>query len=403
MTRGIINIADYTYELPEERIAKFPLSERDNSKLLVYRKGQIGSDVFRNISDYLERGSLLVFNNSRVIPARMIFHKESGARIEIFLLEPQEPSDYQQIFSHPSPVIWKCLVGNLKKWKQGHLKNIIKTEAGEIEFCAELTENHGSWQSIKFSWNNTQVRFIDLINHAGTTPIPPYLNRDVVESDKEWYQTIYSRHEGSVAAPTAGLHFTPDVLMQLAGKSIKMQEITLHVGAGTFQPVKTTNMADHPMHTEHFVITTGLINALIENKNPLVAVGTTTVRTLESIFWLGAKIISGEIGANAVLHVEQWDGYKEVNAGKVEVLSALAGWMKSKGVESANASTSMMIVPGYKFRFIESMITNFHQPRSTLLLLIAAFIGEKWRDAYEYALNNNFRFLSYGDSSILVP
>lgn len=403
MTRGIINIADYTYELPEERIAKFPLPERDNSNLLVCRKGKIGSDVFKNISDYLERGSLLVFNNSRVIPARMIFHKESGARIEIFLLEPLEPSDYQQIFSHPSPVLWKCLVGNLKKWKQGQLKKIIKTEAGEVELCTELIENHGSWQSIKFSWNNTQVRFIDLVYQAGATPIPPYLNREPIESDKEWYQTVYSRYEGSVAAPTAGLHFTHDVIKQLAGKSINMQEITLHVGAGTFQPVKSTNMADHPMHTEHFVITTGLIKALIENKNPLVAVGTTTVRTLESIYWLGANIISGEIGANDVLHVEQWDGYQEANAGKVEVLSTIAGWMKSKGVESVNASTSMMIVPGYKFRFIDRLITNFHQPRSTLLLLIAAFIGEKWKDVYSYALKNNFRFLSYGDSSILIP
>jgi S-adenosylmethionine:tRNA ribosyltransferase-isomerase len=215
MTRGIINIADYTYELPEDRIARFPLQERDTPSLLVFRNGEIGSDVFKEYSDYLEQGSLLVFNNSRVIPARMIFHKESGARIEIFLLEPQEPSDYQHIFIHPSPVIWKCLVGNLKKWKQGQLIKSLQTDKGEIELCAELTENHGSWQSIKFSWNNTLVRFIDLVNQAGATPIPPYLNREPVESDKEWYQTVYSKQEGSVAAPTAGLHFTNDVLNQI--------------------------------------------------------------------------------------------------------------------------------------------------------------------------------------------
>jgi S-adenosylmethionine:tRNA ribosyltransferase-isomerase len=403
MTRGIINIADYTYELPEERIARFPLPERDNSKLLVCRKGKIGSDVFKNISDYLEKGSLLVFNNSRVIPARMIFHKESGARIEIFLLEPLEPSDYQKVFNHPSPVKWKCLVGNLKKWKQEPLKKLIKTGTGEIELCAELSKNHGSWQSIRFSWNNQGVHFTELMNQFGTTPIPPYLNREPVESDKDRYQTVYSRFEGSVAAPTAGLHFTQDVFKKLAGKNIKMQEITLHVGAGTFQPVKTPNMTEHPMHTEHFVITTGLIDALIENKDPLVAVGTTTVRTLESIYWLGAKIIFGDIREDDALHVEQWDGYRELNTCNEDVLKALAGWMKSRGIESANASTSMMIVPGYKFRFTESMVTNFHQPRSTLLLLIAAFIGEKWKDVYNYAIKNNFRFLSYGDSSILIP
>lgn len=402
MPANNINISNYSYELPEERIAKFPISERDKSKLLVYKHGEINSDIFRNVDRYIEPGSLLVFNNSRVIPARLIFHKESGARVEIFLLEPLKPADYQQIFHHNTPVVWKCLVGNLKRWKQGTLSKNVRVGSHEILLEAKLLENKGSSQNIEFSWNDKESKFIDLIENAGFTPIPPYLNREPVEMDKEWYQTVYSKHEGSVAAPTAGLHFTRHVMDNLAEKQVKMKEITLHVGAGTFQPVKS-NMADHSMHTEHFAVTKELLLALIENQNTLVAVGTTTVRTLESIFWLGVKAFSGQLPINSRLHLEQWDGYAKSNMNLKESVQALIAWMDKKGEDKIAASTSMIIVPGYHFRVIDNMITNFHQPKSTLILLIAAFIGENWRNVYDYALKNQFRFLSYGDSSILIP
>lgn len=403
MPANNINISNYSYELPEERIAKFPLSERDKSKLLVYKHGEINSDIFRNVGRYIEPGSLLVFNNSRVIPARLIFHKESGARVEIFLLEPLKPADYQQIFHHNTPVVWKCLVGNLKRWKQGTLSKNVRVGSHEILLEAKLLENKGSSQNIEFSWNDKESKFIDLIENAGFTPIPPYLNREPVEMDKEWYQTVYSKHEGSVAAPTAGLHFTRHVMDNLAEKQVKMKEITLHVGAGTFQPVKSNNMADHSMHTEHFAVTKELLLALIENQNTLVAVGTTTVRTLESIFWLGVKAFSGQLPINSRLHLEQWEGYAKCNMNLKESVQALIAWMDKKGEDKIAASTSMIIVPGYHFRVIDNMITNFHQPKSTLILLIAAFIGENWRNVYDYALKNQFRFLSYGDSSILIP
>ncbi len=398
-----ININDYNYELPEARIAKVPLPERDQSKLLIYKKGEVNSDVFINISEYISPGTLLVFNNSRVIPARLVFYKEMGARIELFLLEPLTPADYQQIFHQNTPVVWKCLVGNLKKWKKGSLDKTLQVGASEITMKATMLENNISWQKIELSWNDKDTKFIDLIEIAGYTPIPPYLNREPLEMDKEWYQTVYSKYEGSVAAPTAGLHFTTHVLNKLAEKNVKMKELTLHIGAGTFQPVKTNNIADHSMHTEHFAVTRELLLALIENQNPLVAVGTTTVRTLESIYWLGVKALTGQLSPDSQLYVDQWDGYAESKVNLKESLSALLNWLDKKGEDKIAASTSMMIVPGFKFRVTESMITNFHQPRSTLILLIAAFIGEDWRNVYNYALNNQFRFLSYGDSSLLLP
>jgi S-adenosylmethionine:tRNA ribosyltransferase-isomerase len=398
-----IRIDDYDFELPDDRIAKFPLEQRDQSRLLVFNQGRLSKDIFKNIPAYIDPGSLLVFNNSRVIPARLIFNKDTGARIELFLLEPIHPPDYQVMFASKSPVVWKCLVGNLKKWKEGSLKKTLNYQGKEFVLEARLLENHTSWQSIEFQWQDTQKSFMDLLENTGKTPIPPYLNREPVEKDKDWYQTVYSRIKGSVAAPTAGLHFTNEVLTDLSTKDIRAQEITLHIGAGTFQPVKSGLINQHPMHTEHFVLTMPLLKALIENKNTIVAVGTTTVRTLESIYWLGVKAFRKELNKIKQLHVNQWDGFDQVNLNTKEALNALYLWMENSGKDNLLASTAMMIAPGYTFRMTGRMITNFHQPRSTLLLLISAFIGEKWREVYEYALNNEFRFLSYGDSSILIP
>ena len=398
-----IRIDDYDYQLPADRIAKFPLEQRDQSKLLVFNQGRLSQDIFRNIPAYIDPGSLLVFNNSRVIPARLFFYKDTGARIELFLLEPIDPPDYQVMFNSKSPVVWKCLVGNLKKWKEGSLKKTLSYQGKELVLEARLLENNSSWQSIEFQWQDNNESFMDLLENSGKTPIPPYLNREPVEKDKDWYQTVYSRIEGSVAAPTAGLHFTNEVLADLTKRDIRTQEITLHVGAGTFQPVKSGLINQHPMHTEHFVLTKTLLKVLIENENTLVAVGTTTVRTLESIYWLGVKAYRKELGQKQQLHVNQWDGYDQVNLNMKEALKALYLWIENTGKDNLFASTAMMIVPGYTFRMTGKMITNFHQPRSTLLLLISAFIGEKWRDVYDFALNNEFRFLSYGDSSILIP
>ncbi len=403
MQPRVISISDYNYDLPEEKIAKFPLPERDSSQLLVYKEGKNHKDVFRNIPNYLEKDSILVFNNSKVIPARMIFQKESGARIEIFLLEPTHPSDYQQIFQYPSPVSWKCLTGNLKRWKTGLLEKTLTIKGIEVTLQTRIIENHGAWQNIEFSWNNPELYFLDLMESAGSTPIPPYLNREAVAGDREWYQTVYSRLEGSVAAPTAGLHFTGELLEQLRQKDINLQEITLHVGAGTFQPVKTNNMAEHPMHTEHFSFGLEFLLTILQSSHPLTAVGTTTVRTLESIYQIGLQAIEGKLGYSPMIHVGQWDGNIDAKLNRKEVLGGLIEWMEKQGLKELNASTSMMIVPGYRFRMTDRMITNFHQPRSTLLLLIDAFIGNNWKDVYNFALQNNFRFLSYGDSSLLIP
>lgn len=403
MQPQIISISDFSYDLPEEKIAKFPLTQRDSSRLLVYQNGKPGEDVFRNIPGYLEEGSLLVFNNSKVIPARIAFQKESGARIEVFLLEPIHPSEYQQVFQHSSPVSWKCLIGNLKRWKTGFLNKKVILNGSEVTLQTRIIENHGSWQNIEFSWDNQHVNFIDLIDAAGSTPIPPYLNRQATNDDRKWYQTVYSRSEGSVAAPTAGLHFTNELLDQLRHKEINLQEITLHVGAGTFQPVKTSNMAEHPMHTEHFEVGRDLLKTLLKNDKPITAVGTTTVRTLESIYLIGCKAFSGELISDVNIHVDQWEGYSRFDMSREQAVSGLLEWMGKAGIQKLSASTSMMIVPGYRFRMTDRMITNFHQPRSTLLLLIAAFIGNGWRDVYKYALENDFRFLSYGDSSLLIP
>jgi S-adenosylmethionine:tRNA ribosyltransferase-isomerase len=397
-----INISNFDYNLPGERIAKYPLPDRDLSKLLVFRSGKISHDVFKHIVGYLPSGSLMVFNNSRVIPARLIFRKETGARIEIFLLEPVLPADYQQNFSSASPVVWKCIVGNRKKWKKGDLNRFNDGRKSSI-IMASLLEDQLDHQIIRFSWEQKDTPFIELIEQAGSTPIPPYLERDAEESDRKTYQTIYGSVNGSVAAPTAGLHFTPSVFSEIEKANISFCELTLHVGAGTFQPVKEIDISKHPMHREHFAISRNILEQLLKHKGPVTSVGTTSLRSLESIYWLGVKCLQNTSGEKDNLHVNQWDGTTFSEIPPEEALSCLLGKMNEMGTSKIVASTSLMIVPGYKFRIADCLITNFHQPKSTLLLLIAAFAGDKWKDIYEYALANDFRFLSYGDSSILIP
>jgi S-adenosylmethionine:tRNA ribosyltransferase-isomerase len=397
-----IPISDYNYLLPDKKIAKYPLESRDSSKLLVFNKGEISDDVFTNLHQYIPSKSLLVFNDTRVIQARLKFFKPSGAEIEIFCLEPHFPTDYYQSFQQKECCSWKCLVGNLKKWKEGSVFLHFTLHGEEFVLEAIKEAENGEWQQIQFRWNAPSVSFADILEHAGNTPIPPYLHRSSEEIDRNRYQTIYSIEKGSVAAPTAGLHFTPAVFEKLEIKNINYCGITLHVGAGTFKPVKEENAALHPMHTEHFFIKKDVLLMLLENEGNITSVGTTSLRALESIFWMGVKLI--EKSENPFF-IDQWDAY-HLNSqySTKQVLESLLEFCKSNNLSEIGASTRIMIVPGYTFRIINRLITNFHQPQSTLLLLVAAFVGEmNWNNIYSYALSNNFRFLSYGDSSILIP
>ena len=392
-----INISDYNYELPDERIAKFPLEKRDSSKLLTYISGSVETNVFSSLPEILPANSCLVFNNTRVIQARLEFFKSTGSRIEIFCLEPQDPSSYELSLSSTQSCVWKCMVGNLKKWKGEVLKKEIGSDNLVLE--AERLETNGNTSFIKFSWNNG-VSFAEVLDLLGELPIPPYLNRKTQESDKTTYQTVYSKVKGSVAAPTAGLHFTPEVISALHGKGIKTMELTLHVGAGTFQPVKAEEIGGHAMHAEKIEVSREFIENLIENLGNIVAVGTTSVRTLESLYYLGVQLHSGD----TKLLVNQWEPYENKSQlSPKESLQAILNYMEQSGSNTLYATTQIMIVPGYKFNIVNVLITNFHQPKSTLLLLLAAFIGEKWRELYKYALENDYRFLSYGDSSVLIP
>jgi len=395
-----IRIELYDYQLPDEQIAKYPLEQRDKSKLLIYNKGNIGSNTFSEIDNYIPEKSTLVFNNTKVIQARLKFYKETGAQIEIFCLEPIEPSDYTLAFEQTEKVTWKCIVGNLKKWKTEDLKSRIRINDSEIEIVATKKGAVGNTQIIEFKWNNNLVSFSEILENIGVTPIPPYLNRESENIDKERYQTVYSKLKGSVAAPTAGLHFTNPILEKLKGKNVKLVEVTLHVGAGTFTPVKSNTLDEHEMHTEHFVVKKETIQQLLDAER-IVAVGTTSVRTIESLYWIGVKLISQN---KLDTHIKQWEPY-ELKAGiyKKEALQALLNYMNQNDIKQLEASTQIMIVPGYTFKMVDILITNFHQPKSTLLLLIAAFIGENWKNVYRYALENEFRFLSYGDSSVLIP
>lgn len=396
-----IKISDFTYDLPDDKIAKYPLPARDQSKLLVHKNGKITASSFRNSVEFLPEKAQLVFNNTRVIHARLFFRKETGAKIEIFCLEPVEPADYQIAFQEKERVIWKCMVGNSKKWKAGVLKREIEIEGEKIILQAEKEEQTGNTFSIEFSWNKP-VTFAEIIEHSGTLPIPPYLNRETEEADEETYQTVYAKIDGSVAAPTAGLHFTKDVLAKLNDKNISTKEITLHVGAGTFQPVKSDTISGHTMHHETVIIPKAIIEGFINDPENIIAVGTTSVRSIESLYWIGLQL-ENKIFNKEHAEVLQWEPYEnEAKINTKKALQNIVNYLNENKKSELQFSTQIIILPGYDFKMISGMFTNFHQPQSTLLLLIGAFLGNNWKKVYEYALNNNFRFLSYGDSNLYL-
>lgn len=394
-----IQISQYDYDLPDIRIAKYPLSQRDSSKLLVYKQGKIDQTVFSSISAHLPPRSLLVYNNTKVIHARLFFQKDTGAIIEIFCLEPIQPSDYQMVFQSTKRCTWKCMVGNLKKWKQGALTLVCDVKGVSIELVAER-DMIDSQIHIHFSWNNVGVTFGDILEAIGKLPIPPYLHRESEENDEITYQTVYSKEQGSVAAPTAGLHFTDEVLARLHQTGICTTEITLHVGAGTFLPVKSATIGEHTMHTEMVVISKQTIKHLQASIGNIIAVGTTSVRSLESLYHIGVQVSKQQYH----LSVSQWEPYSDHQLlSPFEALQAVIQYLNNNGLTEIRFSTNIIILPSYQRKIVTGLITNFHQPKSTLLLLIAAFVGEDWKKMYEYALNNDFRFLSYGDSSLLLP
>lgn len=402
-----IQIADYDYPLPDERIAKYPKPVRDESKLLVYRHGDISETRFHEIPRYLSPDDLLVCNNTRVIQARLHFHKATGALIEVFCLEPHTPRDYQLNFASTGTVTWTCLVGNLKKWKEGTLSCQVPMDGRQLTLTAERTGVNGAGHTIVFTWDDDTVSFADILAAMGELPIPPYLNRATEESDLQTYQTVYSKVKGSVAAPTAGLHFTPRVLEALDRRGVEREEITLHVGAGTFKPVKSDEIGGHAMHSEWIAVTRHTVERLIAHGGRCVAVGTTSVRTLESLYYLGLLLQHRPDLHPDDLHVPQWMPYEggdeTPEPGAVEVLQGILRWMDSHGLPVLHATTQIIIAPGYHYHIIKAVITNFHQPKSTLLLLVSALIGEHWHEVYAYALARGFRFLSYGDSSLLIP
>ena len=407
-----ILIEEYNYPLPDERIAKYPLAQRDQSKLLIYRNGQLSEDRFYRVGEYLPADSLLIYNNTRVIQARLEFHKQSedgtqGARVEIFCLEPLEPHDYQLSLGSTDGCTWKCMIGNAKKWKTGALALPVVLPSGEeVKLLAEKGAQTGNTFAVNFSWEGASVSFAEILDAVGELPIPPYLNRKTEESDKTTYQTVYSRIKGSVAAPTAGLHFTDDVLDGLRQRGIQTAEVTLHVGAGTFQPVKVADANQHTMHTEIIAVPKTTIQTIIENLGHIVAVGTTSMRTLESLYFLGVQLHDTLHSTPHTLHhtlsVAQFEPYEMAHTlSTYEALQAIVEYLEQTGQDTLHAETQIMIKPGYVFHVVDQLITNFHQPKSTLLLLVSAFVGGDWHTIYDYALANDFRFLSYGDSSIL--
>ena len=407
-----IRISDYNYPLPDERIAKFPMAQRDHSKLLVYRHGEVTDDVFFHLPDYLPQGALMVFNNTKVIQARMHFRKSTGALIEIFLLEPFLPADYEQMFQATGSCEWICLIGNQKKWKEGELVRNLSWKGRDLQVKAVRLGEHGTGQRIAFSWHDLSdgnnlppVSFAEVIDSIGELPIPPYLNRETQESDKTTYQTVYSKIKGSVAAPTAGLHFTDDVLQALDRHGIDREELTLHVGAGTFKPVKSEEIEGHEMHTEYVCVKRHTIEKLIAHQAHAIAVGTTSVRTLESLYYMGLKLQQNPEATEEELHVEQWEPYQQEQTPipPVQALENILAWMDRRGLQSLHSSTQIIIAPGYEYKIVKILITNFHQPQSTLLLLVSAFVKGDWHTIYDYALKHDFRFLSYGDSSVLMP
>ena len=414
-----IKLSDYTYDLPDERIAKFPLSKRDESKLLVYQQGEISHSVFKNITDYLPKNSLLVFNNTKVIPARIHFQKPTGAIIQIFLLHPILPTPVINLaMDVTDSCVWECMIGNRKRWKKDDvLSQVLMIDGQEVEVNAEIDNEERN--QVKLSWKNVDSKdgfedktenrkpkienrkFVDLIQALGTIPLPPYLNRETQASDSETYQTIYSEKKGAVAAPTAGLHFTQEVLQNLEKQGFRQDFLTLHVGAGTFQPIKVENIIEHKMHNEQVVFTKKNIENLLENLGNIIPVGTTSMRTLESIYWFGVKFLKGD---DSPLLIEKLYPYQHDNLPSVEdSLKAILMGMEEKNIEEITAETEIFIFPSYQFKICKGIITNYHQPESTLILLIAALIGEDWRKVYDEAMKRDYRFLSYGDSSLLLP
>ena len=397
-------IKDFAYNLPEERIAKYPLPQRDESKLLIYKNGEIQQDKYANVDEYIPDSSLLVFNNTKVIEARLLFQKNTGSIIELFCLEPGEMyADINTAMLQKQKVYWKCLVGGAKKWKEEILTLKIKIPQDAIDLYARKIEKQNDYFLVELAWNN-DLSFAEILHLAGAVPLPPYLNRDAEEADKERYQTIYAKYDGSVAAPTAGLHFTENLFKKLDEKNIKRDFVTLHVGAGTFKPVKSETMQDHEMHTEFIEVRKALIeNLLLHIDQTIIAVGTTSLRTIESLYWLGLKTIINPLMDSKDLQVLQWDAY-EFDSADVTVTSALNSllrWMKTNNLETLITKTQIIIAPGYDLKIAHALITNFHQPQSTLLLLVAALIFDDWRKIYDYALENDFRFLSYGDGSLI--
>jgi len=403
MNKAVVNIDDFDYILPDERIARFPLEKRDSSKLLVYEKGRIHETIFRNIVDYLSKDDLLVFNNTRVIQSRFLFRKHTGAPIEIFCLEPADPPDYQQSFRNKRQVIWQCLIGNAKRWKSGPLEKTFTYQGRKITISAEKLERQDTAWLIRFSWEPDDLTFTSILEMAGLIPIPPYLKREPVPKDKETYQTVYSSVDGSVAAPTAGFHFTREILDIMKKNGVWVSELTLHVGAGTFRPLMVTDIRSHIMHSEHIYFNRSNISELLEHNKKITSVGTTSARSLETIYWVGCKIMQDKRIDPEHLALRQWEDQEIHPLSKEASLEALLDYSERNAIIDFHVNTRLMIVPGYRYHLADRIITNFHQPKSTLLLMVSALIGDNWKKIYDYALNNDFRFLSYGDSSLLIP
>lgn len=419
-----IKISDYNYDLPDERIAKFPIAQRDHSKLLVYKHGEVSDDVFHHLPTYLPQGALMIFNNTKVIQARLHFRKETGALIEVFLMEPAEPTDYELMFQTTGHCSWLCMIGNLKKWKEGSLKRDFEINGHKLTLSATMrrgdalgseakemvAKGGGTNYWVDFDWDNDKVSFAEILEAVGELPIPPYLNRKTEESDKTTYQTVYSKIKGSVAAPTAGLHFTDAVLKDLDAHGIDREEVTLHVGAGTFKPVKSLEIEGHQMHTEYIVVHRRSLEKLIKHECRVIAVGTTSVRTIESLYYMGVYLLKHPEANEDDLHVNQWDPYELSEDGNLvdgitpmQAIQAIIDYLDRNGLEALHSSTQIIIAPGYQYKIVKMLVTNFHQPQSTLLLLVSAFLKGDWKKVYDYALSHDFRFLSYGDSSLLIP
>lgn len=399
-----IRIEDFDYPLPPAKIAQFPLKVRDKSRLLLLKEDHISEDIFENMVSHLPADSLLISNETRVVHARLLFRKPSGSQIEIFCLEPVAPTnDIQLAFQQQKSCTWKCLVGNARRWKSGSLQFEIQSEEYSLSLSATMKERNDSTFLIDFEWTPAQLTFANVLEYFGKIPLPPYISREASENDSIRYQTVFARNDGSVAAPTAGLHFTSDVLKTLASKNIKTRSITLHVGAGTFKPVSSETIGNHHMHYEQVIVPVKLLKEIITFKNKhITLVGTTTVRTLESVYWQGVKWLRSKPDS-ITMHIEQWDPYTTLSDEPIateDALQCVIQTLEEAGLNELHGETALMIAPGYNYHIPDAIITNFHQPKSTLLLLVAAFIGQQWKDAYSYALLNNFRFLSYGDSCL---